>query len=61
MKTLVRITANINMAEISFDMCFHFLESDLLTAVVYVRFSKQLLSVLPTVKCDTSIRGDIIE
>lgn len=47
------------MAEISFDMYFHILEGDLLTTAVYVRFSEQLLNVLPTVKYNTLIREDI--
>lgn len=61
MKTLVRIAPKIDTAEISFDIYFHFLESDLQTTAVYARFSKQLLNVLPTVKYNTNIREDIIE
>lgn len=49
------------MTEISFDMYFHILEGDLLTTAAYVRFSEQLLNVLPTVKYNTLIREDIIE
>lgn len=60
-KALVRITPKTNMAQISFDTYFHFLESDLVTTAVYVRSSKQLLNVLPTVKWNALIRKGIME